>query len=87
LDFRVCFQFAAQFEFFSVAFCVALFVSCWQTEQKTNEEDLMDTFKKFGKVLDVFIPRDRASMTSRGFAFVTFVDLRDAEQAVSDMDE
>lgn len=31
--------------------------------------------------MDVFLPRERGTMNSRGFGFVTFVDRRDAEDA------
>ncbi len=47
----------------------------------------MEKFKKYGKVLDVYIPRNRADMSSRGFAFVTFVERRDAEDAAEEMNE
>ena len=49
---------------------------------QTEERDLNDHFAKFGKIMDVFIPRDKSlGMASRGFGFVTFFDRRDAEDA------
>jgi len=48
---------------------------------KTTERDLEDKFGKYGKIMDVYIPREPRTMQSRGFAFVTFHDRRDAEDA------
>jgi RNA recognition motif-containing protein len=53
---------------------------------QTNEEDLDRKFGRYGKILDVFIPRDRPTMASRGVGFVTFYDLHDAEDAIEAMD-
>eukprot|EP00041_Stephanoeca_diplocostata_P041872 m.9281 g.9281 ORF g.9281 m.9281 type:complete len:141 (+) comp6876_c0_seq2:1083-1505(+) len=48
---------------------------------KTAERDLEDHFAKYGKIMDIFIPRDKRTMQSKGFGFVTFYDRRDAEDA------
>ena len=37
---------------------------------RTIERDVEKLFKKFGKINEVFIPKDRFSGKSRGFAFV-----------------
>jgi len=52
---------------------------------RTEERDLWDDFERFGKIADVFIPRERGGYRSRGFGFVTFVDSRDAEYARDEM--
>lgn len=44
-----------------------------------------EAFGKFGKVLDARVITDRESQRSRGFAFVTFSDARDAEDAMRDL--
>ena len=36
-------------------------------------------FEKYGEVGDVFIPSDRETGRTRGFAFVRFYDKKDAE--------
>lgn len=37
---------------------------------RTTPEDLRRSFEKFGEIGDVYIPRDKFSRESRGFAFV-----------------
>jgi len=53
---------------------------------RTTPEDLRRAFEKYGDVGDVYIPRDRFSRESRGFAFVRYYDKRDAEDALDSMD-
>nr|XP_002129926.1 serine/arginine-rich splicing factor 2-like [Ciona intestinalis]XP_004227013.1 serine/arginine-rich splicing factor 2-like [Ciona intestinalis] len=53
---------------------------------RTSPETLKRSFEKYGDVGDVYIPRDRYSRESRGFAFVRFYDKRDAEDAMDCMD-
>nr|CAB3265880.1 serine/arginine-rich splicing factor 2-like [Phallusia mammillata] len=53
---------------------------------RTSPESLKRAFEKYGDVGDVYIPRDRYSKESRGFAFVRFYDKRDAEDAMDCMD-
>jgi len=50
---------------------------------KTHQEDLKEVFEKYGKVGDVFIPADRETGRTRGFAFVRFYDKKDAEVKAS----
>lgn len=40
---------------------------------RTTPEDLRRVFEKFGSVGDIYIPKDRFSRESRGFAFVRLV--------------
>ncbi|CAG0880907.1 unnamed protein product [Darwinula stevensoni] len=53
---------------------------------RTTPEDLKRAFERYGDVGDVYIPRDRFTKESRGFAFVRFYDRRDAEDAMDSMD-
>ena len=53
---------------------------------RTTPEDLRRAFEKYGEVGDVYIPRDRFSRESRGFAFVRYYDKRDAEDAMDSLD-
>lgn len=47
-----------------------------------RESELERKFEKYGKVGDVFMPKDRYSGKNRGFAFVRFCDKRDQEDCV-----
>lgn len=53
---------------------------------RTTVESLRRVFEKYGDVGDVYIPRDRYTQESRGFAFVRYYDERDAEDAIDAMD-
>jgi len=55
--------------------------------RQTHEDDLRAKFETFGKLMDVFIPRDRNTGDPRGFGFVTFYDRRDAEDAEEALNE
>ena len=46
---------------------------------RAHSEDLLPLFEKYGDVGDVYIPLERGSGRSRGFAFVRYYDKRDAE--------
>jgi len=46
---------------------------------KANSEDLQPLFDKYGDVGDIYLPTERDSGRSRGFAFVRYFDKRDAE--------
>lgn len=53
---------------------------------RTTPDDLRRVFERCGSVGDIYIPRDRHTRESRGFAFVRFFDKRDAEDALEAMD-
>ena len=53
---------------------------------RITPEELKPIFERYGEVGDVYIPRDRFTKESRGFAFVRFFDRRDAEDAMEKMD-
>ncbi|KAI5699127.1 hypothetical protein M8J76_012501 [Diaphorina citri] len=53
---------------------------------RTTPDDLRRVFERCGEVGDIYIPRDRFTRESRGFAFVRFFDKRDAEDALDAMD-
>lgn len=55
------------------------------TSDVTNE-DLRNAFERFGEIGDIYIPRRYGSFDSRGFAFVRFIDERDADDALREMD-
>lgn len=53
---------------------------------RITPEELKPIFERYGDVGDIYIPRDRFTKESRGFAFVRFFDRRDAEDAMDKMD-
>ncbi|GFZ10046.1 serine/arginine-rich splicing factor-like protein, putative [Actinidia rufa] len=53
---------------------------------RTSADDLYPLFEKYGKVVDVFIPRDRRTGDSRGFAFVRYKYADEAHKAVEKLD-
>ncbi|XP_073022022.1 uncharacterized protein [Primulina eburnea] len=53
---------------------------------RTTADDLFPLFDKYGKVVDVFIPRDRRTGDSRGFAFVRYKYQDEAAKAVEKLD-
>ena len=53
---------------------------------RITPEELQPMFERYGDVGDIYIPRDRFTKESRGFAFVRYYDKRDAEDAMDKMD-
>ncbi|MQL70932.1 hypothetical protein Taro_003268 [Colocasia esculenta] len=47
--------------------------------QEANADDLRQYFSRFGRILDVYVPKDPKRTGHRGFGFVTF-----AEESVAD---
>ncbi|XAR53057.1 hypothetical protein NMG60_11021450 [Bertholletia excelsa] len=52
----------------------------------TTADDLFPYFEKYGKVVDVFIPRDRRTGESWRFAFVRYKYQDEAQKAVDRLD-
>ncbi|GLT27347.1 hypothetical protein SLA2020_023530 [Shorea laevis] len=53
---------------------------------RTTADDLFPLFDKYGKVVDIFIPKDRRTGESRGFAFVRYKYADEAQKAVDRLD-
>uniref|UniRef100_A0A2K5WZV1 RRM domain-containing protein n=1 Tax=Macaca fascicularis TaxID=9541 RepID=A0A2K5WZV1_MACFA len=53
---------------------------------RTSPDSLRRVFEKYGRVGDVYIPREHHTKAPRGFAFVRFHNRRDAEDAEDAMD-
>lgn len=53
---------------------------------RISPEELKPVFERYGEVGDIYIPRDRFTKESRGFAFVRFFDRRDSEEAMDKLD-
>nr|XP_024389265.1 serine/arginine-rich splicing factor SC35-like isoform X1 [Physcomitrium patens] len=52
----------------------------------TSADDLYPLFDRYGKVVDIFIPRDRRTGESRGFAFVRYKYSDEAQKAIERLD-
>lgn len=52
---------------------------------QTREKELEDAFSKFGTITQCKIIKDPKTNKSRGFGFVSFDSLEDAENAIKDM--
>ena len=50
--------------------------------QQISKTELEAMFWRAGRIIDVFTPVDQRCQSNRGFAFVRFVTLREAEKAV-----
>merc|ERR1712123_81111 len=53
---------------------------------RTSVGDLEYLFEKYGRIGDIYIPKEKYSKENRGFAFVRFLDKRDAEDAMDSLD-
>jgi translation initiation factor 3 subunit G len=50
--------------------------------EETTEADLQQLFQKFGRISRVYLAKDKETLQSRGFAFVSFVHVQDAAMAM-----
>lgn len=52
---------------------------------ETDEQSLEDVFSKYGQISEVKVIKDKDTMTSRGFGFITFENPEDARDALQAM--
>lgn len=52
-----------------------------------NEDELRDLFGKIGRVIRIFIARDKVTGLPKGFAFVTFESRDDAARAIAELND
>jgi translation initiation factor 3 subunit G len=55
--------------------------------EDTTDDDLRDLFGRFGRISRVFLAKDRETMRSKGFAFVSFHEREDAVRAMEKLDK
>ncbi|KAE8717078.1 Glycine-rich RNA-binding protein 2 [Hibiscus syriacus] len=78
----LCFQFSS-LRLNSTLTAPKLFISGLSKE--TTDEQFKEAFNPFGQVVEAKIIRDRASGRSRGFGFVTYTSIEEAEKAREEM--
>lgn len=66
-------------------FCLGNVLYIANLSKRVNERDLEDKFERFGKIDNLIVVRDPISKESRGFAFITYERLDDAEEAIKVM--
>ena len=59
---------------------------CKELADDTRSEDLRRKFGRYGPIVDVYVPLDFYTRRPRGFAYVQFEDVRDAEDALHNLD-
>lgn len=68
----------------------SLFLQRWliacQVSEMAEEQELRDMFERFGRVLRVFLAKDRETGMAKGFAFVSYQERSDAAKACEKMD-
>ncbi|XP_068425330.1 serine/arginine-rich splicing factor 10 isoform X3 [Clinocottus analis] len=52
----------------------------------SRPEDIRREFGRYGPIVDVYIPLDFYTRRARGFAYIQFEDVRDAEDALHNLD-
>mmetsp|Transcript_8903 Transcript_8903/g.10302 ORF Transcript_8903/g.10302 Transcript_8903/m.10302 type:complete len:352 (+) Transcript_8903:131-1186(+) len=53
--------------------------------EDTTEADLQELFQQYGRISRVYLAKDKETMQSRGFAFVSFVHQLDAARAMENL--
>lgn len=53
--------------------------------ENTTEADLQDLFQRFGRISRVYLAKDKETLVSRGFAFVSFVNKEHAARAMEQL--
>ena len=51
--------------------------------EDTKENDLQELFERYGRIYRIYLAKDRETHQSRGFAFVSFSRMEDAERAMA----
>ena len=62
---------------------IKLFVA--RLDYEVTEDDLTKVFSPFGQIKDLHIASDRETGKSKGFAFVTFQNIKDGKKAISQL--
>jgi transformer-2 protein len=55
--------------------------------KRIKDEEIMERFSKYGKVVDVRVVRDPFTKDSRGFGFVTMESAKEAEEVIENLNK
>jgi len=50
---------------------------------RVSEGDLKDSFSTYGRIVDVRVVKDRRTGRSKGYAFITYSDVREAKKSLA----
>jgi translation initiation factor 3 subunit G len=53
--------------------------------ESTTESDLQELFQRYGRISRIYLAKDKETLQSRGFAFVSFVSKEDAARAMDEL--
>lgn len=53
--------------------------------ESTTEADLQELFQRYGRISRIYLAKDKETLQSRGFAFVSFVSKDDAARAMEEL--
>jgi len=55
--------------------------------EETNEDDLRELFRHYGKTNRIYLAKDRQTGRSRGFAFISYTTRQEAQRAIDALND
>ena len=54
--------------------------------RRVTEEDLRKVFSKYGRVKDIKVIKDALTQNSKGFAYILYESVEEADRAIDNLD-